>query len=108
MQEFHTGVDIAAPIGMALWAVCDGEVAEVGADETLGKFIRLNHGEGIEVVYGHCSEILAPVGADVKAGERVALVGSTGVSTGSHVHIRVNIDGVACDPSLLLPLDRYV
>lgn len=106
-QEFHTGVDIAAPLGAALLAPYDGEVVEVGEDDRLGKFVRLRHGNGIEIVYGHCEEIVAPQGSTVRAGERVALVGSTGVSTGSHVHIRVSIDGNTCDPATLLPIHRY-
>lgn len=106
-QEFHTGVDIAAPLGAALLAPYDGEVVEVGENDTLGKFVRLHHGDGIEIVYGHCEEIVAQQGSTVRAGERVALVGSTGVSTGSHVHIRVSIDGNTCDPAALLPIHRY-
>ena len=106
-KEFHMGVDIAAPMGTALLAAYDGQVTEVGEDPRLGKFVRLSHGGGIEILYGHCEEILAVQGASVRAGERVALVGSTGVSTGSHVHIRVNVDGTACDPAALLPLEQY-
>lgn len=106
-QEFHTGVDIAAPMGADLLAAYDGEVIEVGATDRLGNFIRLRHGGGIEILYGHCEEIVAEQGATVSAGERVALVGSTGVSTGSHVHIRVSIDGATCDPGVLLPLEQY-
>lgn len=106
-EEFHTGVDIAAPLGTDLLAAYDGEVAEIGENSQLGKYIRLRHGNGIEVLYGHCEEIVATQGAVVKAGERVALVGSTGVSTGSHVHIRVSVDGATCDPATLLPISRY-
>lgn len=107
-QEFHTGVDIAAPMGAALLASYDGEVTEVGENDLLGKFIRLQHGGGVEIVYGHCEEIVASQGAKVRAGERIAAVGSTGVSTGSHVHIRVSVDGDTCDPATLLPIKRYV
>lgn len=106
-QEFHTGVDIAAPTGTELVAVYDGTVTDVGEDDRLGKYVRLSHGGGIEILYGHCDAVLAVQGAAVRAGERVALVGSTGISTGSHVHIRVNIDGTACDPAALLPLEQY-
>lgn len=106
-QEFHTGVDIAAPMGTALLAAYDGVVTEVGENDRLGKYIRLSHGGGVEILYGHCAEIVAAQGVAVQAGERVALVGSTGVSTGSHVHIRVSVDGTACDPAVLLPLEQY-
>ena len=106
-EEFHTGVDIAAPMGSALLASYDGEVTEVGENDNLGKFIRLRHGDGIEILYGHCEEIVAKQGDVVQAGEQVAKVGSTGVSTGSHVHIRVSVDGTVCDPDVLLPLEQY-
>lgn len=106
-QEFHTGVDIAAPLGTSLVAMYDGEVVEAGEDALLGKYIRLRHRNGIDVLYGHCEEIIAKTGEKVTAGMQVALVGSTGVSTGSHVHIRVNVDGAACDPEVLFSLARY-
>ena len=107
-QEIHMGVDIAAPLGAALVASYDGEVAEVGENEQLGKYVRLRHGGGIEILYGHCDAVVIEQGAAVKAGEIVALVGSTGISTGSHVHIRVDVDGTACDPAVLLPIEQYV
>ena len=106
-KEFHSGVDIAAPMGTDLLAAYDGEALEVGENSHLGKYIRLSHGGGVEILYGHCEEILVAQGTKVRAGERVALVGSTGISTGSHVHIRVDVDGTACDPAALLPLERY-
>ena len=106
-EEFHYGVDVAAPLGTVLRAAYDGQVTEVGENDKLGKFIRLSHGNGIEILYGHCQEVVVVQGTAVRAGERVALVGSTGVSTGSHVHIRVNVDGTACDPATLLPISRY-
>ena len=107
-EEFHTGVDIAAPTGTPLVAVWDGEVTEVGENDRLGRYVRLSHGVGIEIVYGHCDSVLAREGDIVQAGQSVALVGSTGVSTGSHVHIRLSVDGVTCDPTTLLSLERYV
>lgn len=108
VEEFHTGVDIAAPAGTPLRAVYDGEVTEVGEDALLGRYVRLRHGTGIEIVYGHCEAVTAQQGDAVQAGQAVASVGSTGVSTGSHVHIRVYLDGVTCDPASLLPLEQYV
>lgn len=108
VEEFHTGVDVAAPSGTPLRAVYDGEVTEVGEDARLGRYVRLRHGTGIEIVYGHCESVTAGQGDTVQAGQTVALVGSTGVSTGSHVHIRLYLDGVTCDPAVLLPLEQYV
>lgn len=106
-EEFHSGVDIAAPNGTPLVAMYDGEVTEVGENDALGRYIRMRHGGGIEVVYGHCESVVARQGDAVKAGDEVALVGSTGVSTGSHVHLSVILDGEACDPAALLSLERY-
>lgn len=106
-EEFHNGVDIAAPQGAALAAMYDGEVTEVGENDSIGRYIRLRHDGGIEVLYGHCDSIVAEPGDMVKAGDTVALVGSTGVSTGSHVHLSVKVDGEACDPAALLSLKQY-
>lgn len=106
-EEIHTGVDIAAPKGTSLVAMYDGEVVEVGENDTLGRYIRMNHGGGIQIVYGHCESVVARQGDAVKAGEEVALVGSTGVSTGSHVHLSVMMDGETCDPATLLSLEQY-
>lgn len=105
--ELHRGVDIAAPLGTALVAMYDGEVAEVGENDTLGKFIRMLHDDGLEIVYGHCERVTVQQGDAVTAGDEVARVGSTGVSTGSHVHLSVLVDGEVCDPAALLSLERY-
>ncbi|WP_274953052.1 M23 family metallopeptidase [Angelakisella massiliensis] len=96
--DFHTGLDIAAPMGSSIYAVFPGEVAEVGVSDIYGNYIRLTHSGGLETVYCHCSEILAPEGAVVRAGERIAEVGSTGISTGPHVHLSVLLDGSYLDP----------
>ena len=106
-DEFHNGVDIAAPQGAALAAMYDGEVTEVGENDSIGRYVRLCHGGDIEVLYGHCERIEVQVGDAVKAGDTVALVGSTGISTGNHVHLSVRVDGAVCDPATLVSLKRY-
>ena len=106
-EELHSGVDIAAPQGAVLVAMYDGEVAEVGENNTLGKYVRMFHGDGLEIVYGHCERVTVRQGDAVTAGDEVARVGSTGVSTGSHVHLSVLADGEVCDPAALLSLERY-
>lgn len=106
-EEFHYGVDIAAPTGTELMAVYDGTVAEVGENDALGHYIRMEHGGGVEVIYGHCQRVEVQQGDAVKAGDVVALVGSTGISTGSHVHVSVLLDGASCDPAMLISLERY-
>lgn len=107
-EQFHRGVDIAAPAGSPIAAMYDGRVAAVGESASLGRYIRIDHGDGVEVLYAHCAEIIAPQGAAVRAGERVALVGSSGDSTGNHVHVQVSADGVVYNPAGTVPLSRYV
>ncbi len=106
-RAFHRGVDIAAPAGTPVAAMLFGRVAAVGESGSLGHFIRIDHGDGVEVLYAHCSRVLAAEGAVVRAGETVALVGSTGRSTGAHLHVQVSAAGTVFGPARLVPLTRY-
>ena len=106
-EQFHRGVDIAADEGSPIAALYDGTVTETGESDSLGRYIRLAHGDGVEILYAHCSAVLAEAGRQVAAGETVALVGSTGASTGSHLHLELTVNGVANDPGDSLPLTRY-
>lgn len=94
----------APPAGAAMLF---GRVAAVGESGSLGHFIRIDHGDGVEVLYAHCSRVLAAEGAVVRAGETVALVGSTGRSTGAHLHVQVSAAGTVFGPARLVPLTRY-
>ncbi|MDD2417967.1 MAG: M23 family metallopeptidase [Oscillospiraceae bacterium] len=96
--SFHQGLDIAAKTGDPITAMFFGVVKEVGQCSGYGNYIRIYHGNGIEVLYAHCSEILADKDAVIRAGEVVARVGSTGDSTGPHLHIETTLNGVAYDP----------
>ncbi len=107
-EQFHRGVDIAAAAGAPIAAMYEGSVTEVGQSNSLGNYIRLSHGDGLEVLYAHCSTILATQGTKVRAGETVALVGSTGDSTGNHVHIEITVDGTTYNPMGVVPMTRYV
>lgn len=107
-QEFHHGVDIAAPYGTPIAALFYGTVVTVGEEATLGRYVVLEHGDGMQVMYAHCAEIIAPQGAVVRGGETVALVGSTGDSTGNHVHIQVTSDGLIYNPTAVASVGRYV
>ena len=107
-QQFHPGVDIAAPYGTPIAALFYGTVKTVGEEATLGRYVVLDHGAGVQVMYAHCSEIVAPQGAVVRGGETVALVGSTGDSTGNHVHIQVTGDGLIYNPTAIASVARYV
>lgn len=99
---FHTGIDLAAPEGEPISAVFFGEVIETGEDDKWGKFVRVRHSDTLETYYCHCSEILVEEGVIVRRGETLARVGSTGWSTGPHLHFEVIIEGVRVDPSILL------
>lgn len=99
--DYHKGLDIGADEGDKIRAVLDGVVISVGEDSRSGNYIFLEHKNGYVTFYCHCSEILAEEGAVIRQGERIALVGSTGYSTGPHLHFEVRVDGESIDP---LPL----
>ena len=99
---FHTGLDIAVPLGTEVKAAYDGTVRKVGRDSRSGNYIILSHGGGTETFYCHCSKILASEGDAVNAGDCIALVGSTGWSTGPHLHFEIRKDGERMDPLPIL------
>ena len=100
---FHTGLDIAAKKGTLIRAALSGRVEKVGEDERAGKYIKLSHQNGLITFYCHCSEILAEEGANIRQGETIALVGSTGMSTGNHLHFEVRKNNIRYDPLKVLP-----
>lgn len=97
--DFHTGTDIAASLGTPILASLYGKVAEIGESQIFGNYIVLQHSANFKTVYCHCDSIIAPLGAFVKQGERIATVGSTGISTGPHLHLEVIVDGQYADPA---------
>ncbi len=97
-STFHKGIDLAAPTGTPIYASADGTVHFSGTGTGYGLYIRIKHDGGVETRYGHCSQLLVKKGDKVKKGDLIALVGSTGVSSGAHLHFEVRIDGVAYDP----------
>ena len=97
-DDYHNGVDIAAEEGERIRAVYDGVVRKTGYDSISGHYIFLTHKNGYESLYCHCSKILAREGAVIRQGETVALVGSTGYSTGPHLHYEIRLDGESIDP----------
>lgn len=103
-EDYHKGIDIAADEGEPIMAVFDGVVASVGEDERSGKYVFLEHGKGVVTLYCHCSEITVKEDEKVKQGDVIALVGSTGYSTGPHLHFEVRMNGESVDP---LPLLEY-
>lgn len=99
--DYHKGLDIGADEGDRIRAVYDGKVISVGEDSRSGKYVFLEHKNGYVTFYCHCSKILADEGTVIRQGETIALVGSTGYSTGPHLHFEIRKDGVSIDP---LPL----
>jgi murein DD-endopeptidase MepM/ murein hydrolase activator NlpD len=100
--EFHWGVDMAAPYGTPIYAAHAGTVSTSGVEGGYGNCVRLDHGGGVETVYGHSSKLLVAVGQKVRAGDMIALVGSTGFSTGNHLHFEVNVNGEHKNPMTYL------
>ena len=94
----HTGLDISAPKGTPIKAAASGTVTFSGWKGSYGYMIVISHGNGIQTYYAHCSQLYASVGETVSQGETIASVGSTGNSTGPHLHLEVRINGVAYNP----------
>ncbi|MEG2203748.1 MAG: M23 family metallopeptidase, partial [Oscillospiraceae bacterium] len=95
--DFHTGMDIGAPRGTPIFSAYPGTVREVGQSNVYGNFVILDHGN-LSTRYGHCETILVRTGMRLRQGERIATVGSTGVSTGPHLHFELRIGERAVDP----------
>ena len=103
--SFHSGLDIAADEGENIKAAYYGTVSRVDYDDTSGNYIELTHSDGLVTRYLHCSEIIAKEGMVVRAGETIALVGSTGRSTGPHLHFVIEIDGEKVNPLYVLDVN---
>jgi murein DD-endopeptidase MepM/ murein hydrolase activator NlpD len=99
---FHDGLDISAYKGAPILAAMPGEVTEIGQDGTYGNYITIQHAMNLSTFYGHCSEILVKAGDAVEAGEKIALVGASGLTTGAHLHFSVINDGRFVNPEVVL------
>lgn len=97
-STYHNGIDIAAAAGTAILAAKPGKVIFSGFNSARGNYLKVDHGGGVVTLYQHCSKRLASVGAKVNAGQKIALVGSTGISTGPHLHFEVQINGTCKNP----------
>ena len=99
----HKGLDIAAPTGTTIAAAAAGTVTFSGWDTYgLGYCVKIDNGNGVQTVYGHCSSLYVTAGQYVSQGEAIAAVGSTGNSTGPHLHLEIRLDGVPQNPQLYL------
>lgn len=99
---YHEGVDIASKLGSPIRALADGVVAYTGEKSNYGRTVEINHGNGLTTRYAHAHSVLVKVGDTVKRGDTVALVGSTGRSTGPHIHLEVLKDGRPVNPTKYL------
>jgi murein DD-endopeptidase MepM/ murein hydrolase activator NlpD len=99
LHRMHAGVDLAAPAGTAVFAARGGMVVETGNDPVLGLYLILEHEGGWRTVYGHLSSISVMLNQKVLSGTIVGRVGSTGLSTGPHLHFEIRMGGSSRDPS---------
>ena len=97
-SSVHTGLDIAARKGTPIKAAASGTVIHAGWKGSLGKLIVISHGNGVQTYYAHCNSINVYAGQTVSSGQKIGEVGSTGNSTGPHLHLEVRVNGVAYNP----------
>lgn len=98
VKQFHNGLDMAAPSGSPILAAYDGEVVAASYSATMGNYIMIDHGDGLITIYMHASALLVSQGQTVAKGEQIGKVGSTGRSTGPHLHFSVRKDGSYVSP----------
>ncbi len=97
-REFHTGLDISTPTGNRVCAPANGTVVRIGWEKGYGRIVQIAHGFGVTTLYGHLEAARVAEGQRVKRGDLIALVGSTGRSTGPHLHYEVHVDGKPVNP----------
>ena len=107
-SAMHEGIDFAAPAGTPIYATADGVVVFSGRQRGYGNIVKIRHAFGFETVYAHLSKSRVRVGQRVQRGARIADMGSTGRSTGSHLHYEVRIDGEAINPGKFIGAARHV
>ena len=98
IQKFHSGVDMAAPSGSSILAAADGTVVAATYNATMGNYVMIDHGNGLYTIYMHASALYVSSGQSVSAGSTIAAVGSTGRSTGAHLHFSVRQNGSYVSP----------
>ncbi len=105
LQSVHRGVDFRGAMGTPIYAIADGIVATAEGQYYLGNVVYLDHGQGVYSIYGHMSDITVQKGDKVLAGQKVGTVGSTGRSTGPHLHLSLTVQGISIDSLPLLTIE---
>ena len=98
VQKFHNGIDMAAPGGSPILAAYDGKVVAAAYSGSMGNYIMIDHGDSLYTIYMHASALYVSKGAEVHKGDKIAAVGSTGRSTGNHLHFSVRVNGNYVNP----------
>lgn len=98
VERFHNGIDMAAPGGSAILAAYDGKVVAADYNSSMGNYIMIDHGDSLYTVYMHASALYVSKGTEVSKGQQIAAVGSTGRSTGNHLHFSVRLNGSYVNP----------
>lgn len=98
VQKFHNGVDFAAPSGTAILAAYSGNVVAASYNSSMGNYVMIDHGDGLYTIYMHASKLYVSTGQSVSKGATIAAVGSTGRSTGPHLHFSVRSNGSYVSP----------
>jgi murein DD-endopeptidase MepM/ murein hydrolase activator NlpD len=107
-RRLHAGIDLAAPVGTTILSTADGVVTDAGRESGYGNVVRVRHEFGFETVYAHLSKIRVKVGQQVSRGVQIGDMGSTGRSTGSHLHYEVRVNGKPQNPMTYLEAAKDV
>lgn len=107
-EGFHTGLDIANKAGTNITAAFSGTVYECGTSKAYGNYIIMRHSPSLYTFYGHCESLKAKEGMNIRKGEVIAFMGSTGYSTGPHLHFEIRIDGKSVNPAYALKGNPYI
>ena len=106
-RRAHKGVDLAAPIGTPIYATADGTVSRADWFSSYGLYVAIEHGGKLQTRYGHMSRLNVAAGQQVRKGDIIGFVGSTGRSTGPHLHYEVRVDGAAVNPVPYMQADSF-
>lgn len=102
VRKFHNGIDMAAPGGSPILAAYSGVVVASSYNSTMGNYVMINHGGGLYTIYMHASALYVSAGQEVSIGDKIAAVGTTGRSTGNHLHFGVRLNGAYVNPNSYL------